>query len=66
MVHTWAKHFAKYNGHNIEPVHILISGSRGTVKSHLVKVIYVISKTLIYHCKDPKKPNILLLGHAGI
>ena len=42
-------------------------GSGGTGKSHLVKVIYkAISKTLLYHCKDPEKPKALLLGPAGI
>ena len=32
-----------------------------------MKVIYnAISKTLLYHCKDPEKPRILLLGPTGI
>ena len=44
-------------------MHIFISGSGGTDKSHLVKVIYnAILKTLLYHCKDPDKPRVLLLG----
>ena len=48
-------------------MHILFSGSGGTGKSHLVKVIYnAISKTLLYHCKDPEKPRVLLLGPTGI
>ena len=67
MVHTWAKDYVNYDGHNVEPVHILRSGSGGTGKSHLVKVIYnAISKTLLYHCKVPDKPRVLLLGPTGI
>ena len=32
-----------------------------------MKVIYnAISKTLLYHCKDPEKPRILLLGPTEI
>ena len=31
-----------------------------------MKVIYnAISKTLLYHCKDPEKPKFLLLGPTG-
>ena len=40
MVHAWAKKFVKYYGHDIEPVHMFLSGSGGTGKSHSVKVIY--------------------------
>ena len=40
---------------------------QGTSKSHLVKVIFhAISKTLLYHCKDPENPRVLLLGPTGI
>ena len=35
--------YIKYNGHNIQPMQIFLSGSGGTCKSHLVKVIYVMS-----------------------
>ena len=67
VVHKWAKDYVKCNGHNVEPVYICISGSGGTGKSHLVKVIYnAISRTLLYHCKDPEKPRVLLLGPTGI
>ena len=67
VVHTWAKSYVKYDGHDVEPVHIFLSGSGGTGKSHLVKVIYnAISKTLLYHCKHPEKPRVLLLGPTGI
>ena len=46
MVHTWAKDYVKYDGHNGESIHIFLSGSEGTGKPHLVKVIYsAISKT---------------------
>ena len=34
VVHTLTKDYVKYNGHNVEPVHILISGSGDTCKSH--------------------------------
>ena len=42
----------------VEPVHIFLSqaGSAGTSKS----------KTLLYHCKDPEKPGVLLFGPIGI
>ena len=51
----------KYNGH-VAPVHIFFSGSGDTGKSHSVKKMYiVISKTLLYHCKDPQKPFVLVL-----
>ena len=62
-----AKDYVKYNGHNVEPVHIFLSGSGGTGKSHLVKVIYnVISKTLLYHSIEPEKLRVLILGPTGI
>ena len=49
-VHTWAKDYVKYDEHNVEPVHIFLSGNGGTGKSHLVKVISeAISKTFLYH-----------------
>ena len=57
VVHTWAKNYVKYDGHDVEPVQIFLSGSGGTGKSHLVK-----ARTLRYHCKDPEKPGVLLLG----
>ena len=48
-------------------MYIFLSGSRGTGKSHLVKVIYYdISKTSLYHSKDPEKPSVLILGPTGI
>ena len=67
VVHTWAKNYVKYDGHDVDPVHIFPSVSGGTGKSHLVKVIYsAITKTLPYHCKDPEKPRVFLLGPTGI
>ena len=67
VIHTWAKNYVKYDGNNVEPVHIFLSGSGGTGKSHLVKVIYnSISKTMLYRCKDPEKIRVILLGHTGI
>ena len=65
--HTWTKDYVRYNEHNVEPVHIFLSGIGGTGKSHLVKAIYnAISKTLLYHSKDPEKPTVLMLGPTGI
>ena len=59
--------YVKCNGHNVEPIHIFLSYNGGTGKSHLVKVIYnCISKKLLYHCKDPEKPRVLLLDPTGI
>ena len=67
MFHTWAKDYIKYDGHDVEPVYIFLSGSGGTSKSHLVKVIHsTTSRTLLYHCKDTEKPRVLLLGPTGI
>ena len=67
MVHAWAKDYVKYDGQNVEPIHIFLSGSGGTDKCHLVKEVYKNkSKTLHYHCKDPEKPRVLLLGPKGI
>ena len=65
--HTWTKDYVRYNEHNVEPVHIFLSGIGGTGKSHLVKAIYnAISKTLLYHSKDPEKPRVHMLGPTGI
>ena len=48
-------------------MYIFLSVNGGTGKSHLVKVIYIaISKTLLYHCKDPDKPRVLLTGRTEI
>ena len=68
VVHTRAKNYVKYNRQDVAPVHIFLSGSGGTGKSHLVKVIYnsSISKTLLYHCKDHEKPRVLLLEPTEI
>ena len=40
VVHTWVKDYVKYDGHNVEPIHIFFSDSGGTGKSHLEKVTY--------------------------
>ena len=48
VVDKWAKDYEKYDGHNVEPIHIFLLGSVGTGKSHLVKVIYnAISKIIL-------------------
>ena len=67
VVHKWAKEYVKCNGHNVETIQIFLSGDGDTGKSHLVKIIYnAISKTLLYHCKDPEKDRAPLLGSTGI
>ena len=48
-------------------MHIFPSGSGSTGKSHFLKVRYnTISKTLLYHCQNPRKPTVLLLGSTWI
>ena len=55
------------DGHDAEAVYIFLSGSGGTGKSHLVKIICnAIWKTLLYHCKDPEKLRVFLLGPTRI
>ena len=55
VVHTWAKNYVNYDGHDVEPVHLILGGSEGRGKPHLVKVIYnAISKTILYNCKETK------------
>ena len=61
------KMFLQKKNPQITPVHIFLSGSGSTGKSHLVKTIYqVVSKELLYHFKEPDKPRVLLLGPTGI
>ena len=48
--------WAKYYGPCWTSAHISLPGSGETSKS----------KTLLYHCKDPEKPGVLLLGPIGI
>ena len=51
---------------HVEPVHIFLSGCRGTDTSYLVNVMYnAILKILPYHCKDPEKPRVPLHGPTG-
>ena len=66
VVHNWAKDYVKYNG-KVKPIHIFLSGSGGTGKSHLVKTIYnAVSSTFLLRSKDAEKPRVLLLGPTGI
>ena len=30
VVHKWVKEYVKCNGHNVEPIHIFLSGNGGT------------------------------------
>ena len=55
VVHKWSKDYIKRDGHNNKPIHIFLSDSGATSKSHLVKINYdAISKTLLYHYKYPE------------
>ena len=65
-VHNWAKLYARYN-FNINLTHTFLSGSGTAGKFHLVKTIYnVVSKSLLFHYKEPEKLCILLLELTGI
>ena len=44
-------------------MHIFLLGIGGTGESQLVKLIY---NSMLYHCKDPDKPRVLLRGLTGI
>ena len=64
---TLAENYVKHDGNYVEPVHILLSGNGEPGKYLFVKVIYKSrSKTLLYHCKDPGEPRVLLLGPTEI
>ena len=59
--------YAKHQGGNVKPIHIFLPVTGGTGKSYLVKTIYnVASETLLFNCKEPEKPIVLLPGPAGI
>ena len=48
-------------------MYIFISNSGVTGKAHLVRVVHnVISKTLLYHFKDPENLDFFLLGLTGL
>ena len=67
MIHTLAKYYVQHNGYKVKHIRVILSGTWGTDKSHLVKVIYnAISRTLLYHCKDTERPRHLSFGPAGI
>ena len=67
MVHKWAKNYVKSNGPNVEQGNIFVSGSLGTGRSHLVKVIYnAILKILFYYFKDPEKPSLFNCTYKNI
>ena len=46
IIYARVKDYVKYDGRNVEPVHIFLSGSKGTGKSHLLKYIMPCQK----HC----------------
>ena len=67
VVNTWNQNYVKYDGYDVKPVRIFISGNGRTGKYHLVKAMTnPKSKTLLYNCKHPGKPRVLLLEPTGI
>ena len=59
VVYNWAKIYAEQKGFNVKPVDILISGSRITGKSHLVRIIYnAISKRWPFNYKYQESAKI--------
>ena len=65
-VHNWAKLYVRYN-FNINLTHTFLPGTGTAGKFHLVKTIYnVVSKSLLFHYKEPEKLCILLLELTGI
>ena len=50
-----------------QPLHIFLSGSGGTGKSHVIKTFFqALTKTLLYHSNNPEKVRVLLSGPTGI
>ena len=47
IVLNWAKEYTKRKGVYVNPLHVFLSESVGTGKSHLVKTIYAVSKALL-------------------
>ena len=67
----WARNYVKNRSskiqHEVEPVHLFITGRGGCGKSHLLRTIYqAVTKTLIYNGGDPDKPRVLLLAPTGV
>ena len=59
VVYNWAKIYAEQKGFNVKPVDILISGSRITGKSHLVRIICnAISKRWSFNYKYQESAKI--------
>ena len=65
MIHLWAKKYVKYHEHDAQPVHTFLSDVEETEKYYLV-ICNAISKILLYHCKSPEKPRVLLLESTEI
>ena len=63
MVDPWTKDCVKYNEHNVEPVHVFLSGSGGIHKYQLVKVAYnSVLKRRFITVKTQKKQEFFYLG----
>ena len=66
-VHNKAKEYAKHNCVSTKPVHIFISESGHTGKSHLLNIIYnILLKSLILNSKAPEQLRVILLKPAVI
>ena len=56
---TFSKEYTKGKGVSIKSVHIFISGSGDSDKSHLVKTIYnTVVETLLLNYEEPEKPRV--------
>ena len=70
-VHRWARNYVKCRSskiqHEVEPVHLFITGGGGCGKSHLLRKIYqAVTETLMYNGDDPDKLRVLLLAPTGV
>ena len=70
-VHKWAWNYVKCRSskiqHEVEPVHLFITGGGGYGKSHLFRTIYqAVTKTLMYNGGDPDKPRVMSLAPTDV
>ena len=56
---TFSIEYTKSKDVSVKSVHILISGSGDSDKSHLVKTIYnTVVETLLLNYEEPEKPRV--------
>ena len=71
FIHNWAKLHVKAKSGTTKkqsiPFHLLLLGSGGCGKSHLIQTIFhAVSKVFLYRSGDPSKPRVLLLAPTGV